>query len=418
MTQLNPLPVLCLCLALSACSDSSASNPAADDVGGDAAPADSGPDGGQPDTDDASQGVDGADTGDVPDDVPADVADAALVDPRPIVDPGPFFVGYRQLEATYQPPGQEEPRTLRLAVWYPTEAVTGERSFYRDLIPRDGIWADAPPAEGPFPVLMFSHGSRAFAEQSVFLTEFLASHGWLVVAPDHLGNTLFDEDTGPLPPALFELRPRDISAALDHVSALPADDPLAGAVGSPIAAAGHSFGGYTMLALGGGQFDLANLQENCEEEFGEELCAYLTPEVVERLTPGLRDDRIETIIPMAPGGYIAYRDGIADIDVPVLLMTGGRDTFTPDETEGDPVWEALDGPFDVRLAIPGAGHFTFSDVCRLGLPVPGNDSCGPENIDTDEAHPVLNAFVLAFLHGDYAVFDEPSPHPGIQIVRK
>lgn len=401
------------CLALVACSDDENTEaPAGSDAGHDATDV-------SPDVEDTGNG-DSGDTTDTGADTAPDTPDAEpdAGDPRPIANPGPYYVGYAQLEASYTPAGMEEARTLRLAVWYPTNDTEGEDSFYRDLLPREGIWTDAAPAEGPFPLLMFSHGSRAFAEQSAFLTEFMTSHGWVVVAPDHTGNTLFDEDTGPTPPALFELRPQDISAALDHILALPAEHPLAGLTGTPIAAAGHSFGGYTMLALGGASFGLDNLDERCIERFDEELCEYLTPAVVERLEVGYADDRIETIVPLAPGGYAAFEGGVADIDVPTLLMTGGVDTFTTDEEEGDPIWAAMDGENDIRIHMPAAGHFTFSDVCELGLPVPGNDSCGPENIPTAQAHPILAQFVLDYVTGNYAAFDGPSGHDGIEIHHK
>lgn len=412
------LSYLVVVLALGACADGGVDSGATQDAGADLGEPDTSRtdviDDGVDDTTDPADATDAADAGDAPD-LP-EAPDAG--DPRPIVNPGPWYVGYRQLETTYQPPGFDEPRTLRLAVWYPTPDTTGARSFYRDLLPRDGIWADASAAPGPFPVLMFSHGSTAFAEQSVFLTEFMASHGWLVVAPDHTGNTLFDDSPGPLPPALFELRPQDISAALDHIQNLPDDDPLHAVAGAPIAAAGHSFGGYTMLALGGASFAIDALVESCMDDFDVDVCEYITPEVIARLEPGLRDHRIEAIVPMAPGGYAAFQQGVADIDVPVLLMTGGVDTFTPDAEEGDPIWAGLDGPNDIRIAMATAGHFTFSDACRLSLPVPNNDSCGPENIDTAEVHPILAGFVLSFVTGDYGAFDAPSPHPAVDIFHK
>ena len=47
-------------------------------------------------------------------------------------------------------------------------------------------------ADGPYPLVVFSHGAYGVRFQSVFFTAYLASHGYVVVAPDHPDNCLFD----------------------------------------------------------------------------------------------------------------------------------------------------------------------------------------------------------------------------------
>jgi len=66
----------------------------------------------------------------------------------------------------------------------------------------------APPPEGGWPVATFAHGLGGFRSQNTFLTEELASHGFVVLALDHPGDalatTLPDGTTLPyvgLPPA-------------------------------------------------------------------------------------------------------------------------------------------------------------------------------------------------------------------------
>ena len=39
--------------------------------------------------------------------------------------------------------------------------------------------------DGPYPVVFFSHGSGGIRMQSTYLTVALASHGYVVVSPDH-----------------------------------------------------------------------------------------------------------------------------------------------------------------------------------------------------------------------------------------
>ena len=50
--------------------------------------------------------------------------------------------------------------------------------------------------DGPYPLIVFSHGNGGLGVQSFFLTEYLASHGYVVVCPDHTGNSLLTELPG------------------------------------------------------------------------------------------------------------------------------------------------------------------------------------------------------------------------------
>ena len=119
-------------------------------------------------------------------------------------------------------------------------------------------WRDAGVDPGErYPLVVFSHGSGGVRFQSWFLLQALASHGYVVVAPDHAGNTALDQLLGTADPfpVVAANRPRDVSFAIDEVLARAADpsDPLAGAVDpSRVAVVGHSFGGFTALAVAGG----------------------------------------------------------------------------------------------------------------------------------------------------------------------
>ena len=88
---------------------------------------------------------------------------------------GPFSVGFQRHETSYAPLEQADLRTLRVVIWYPTNASEGEPGLYADLLPREEVFFNAPPAlDAPAPVLIFTHGSIAVAEQSWFFAEFFA----------------------------------------------------------------------------------------------------------------------------------------------------------------------------------------------------------------------------------------------------
>jgi hypothetical protein len=74
----------------------------------------------------------------------------------------------------------------RVAVWYP--AAQPERSMAHSRSGGAGrVAVDSPPlgACPPVPLVLFSHEFGGCALQSIFITEELARHGYVVAAPDH-----------------------------------------------------------------------------------------------------------------------------------------------------------------------------------------------------------------------------------------
>ena len=122
---------------------------------------------------------------------------------------GPHAVGYRQSEVRYPDPTTGRLRTLRLALWYPSLDESGESATYLDVFEDADVWIGASHAPGPWPLALFSHGHQGYAENSSFLMAHLASHGWVVAAPDHTGNTTFDGASRTS--AIYLQRPRDDS---------------------------------------------------------------------------------------------------------------------------------------------------------------------------------------------------------------
>jgi predicted dienelactone hydrolase len=292
-------------------------------------------------------------------------------------EPGPFRVGYREEEVVWQePPLQAEPRTLPLAVWYPTEAETGLPVSYQGLFDAPDVLGEAPPVEDLAPLLVFSHGHQAFGQASSFLMEHFASHGWWVVAPDHTGNTTFDGADRET--SIYWQRPLDLSRVIDHAEAsLPLD--------GTVVVSGHSFGGYTAHAVGGARYAMDTLEPGCEDGSDtSSFCSTMTPEQAARFRQGFADPRIQTLISMAPGDWRLFADGLAEIDVPTLLMTGGLDPGT----DGEPIWQDLAHPDDVHVDIPQGGHNVFTDLSGV---IDSGDTLEPE-----EGFLIVRTWALAF----------------------
>ena len=190
-------------------------------------------------------------------------------------------------------------RSLRLLAWYPV-VPDGDGpldiDFVAGLYVREGVYVKGePPEDKTFPVMVFSHGNQGIAEQSYFLTEHFASHGWIVLAPDHTGNTLFPphEPIG----SFSYIRPQDMSAVLDYLDDIPTDHPIHGHVDTPRVVAGHSYGAYTALALGGAVYDATQL-DGCIE--GADLLEICGSGAERYFDTGFLDERFNAAIAMTP----------------------------------------------------------------------------------------------------------------------
>lgn len=181
---------------------------------------------------------------------------------------GQYPVGVRTLELTDS--GRAD-RSVPLEVWYPAapqhvghDLTAGTQDLYAIFglhRVRQAAVRDAAAAERACPLVVFSHGMAGHRRQSTFLCTHLASHGYVVAAPDHGGSTLADLVALAMRIGHGAL-PADIEAELfAHVLACPADvrlvieraaqRGLGVDLGLDLAAgvgvAGHSFGGFTAL---------------------------------------------------------------------------------------------------------------------------------------------------------------------------
>jgi predicted dienelactone hydrolase len=276
---------------------------------------------------------------------------------RSLPNRGRYGVGYTETSVATEDPAGGGTRTLRLAVWYPSTLDTvGAEVRYQGVFVGPDVAAEAPRADGPFPLAVFSHGHQAYAEASGFTATHLASHGWLVLAPDHTGNTTADGDSRTTP--IYYQRPHDISAVIDHAVAGGDAD------GDAVVVFGHSFGGYTTLALAGGTYDEAVIAACLDGSDTSAYCSTMTEAEADVLRAGFSDDRVDAWVAMAPGDYRLFGpDGLGDLSAPVLLMTGDAD----DRVGGDaaPYWAALRGEEDRWARFVDARHNDFVDLFAL-----------------------------------------------------
>lgn len=286
---------------------------------------------------------------------------------------------------------------LPVQLWWPSrDADRGSVAEYDDLITGEArTQGDVTCDGGPLPVVVFSHGNSGIRWQSTFLTERLAAHGYVVVAPDHVDNTLFDIDDA-LRDAVAVRRPQDVRDAYDWAVTRPevADcvDPSAG-----YAVIGHSFGGYTSLAIGGALVDVDGLKAKCDAGQTEFLCD-LTPYVDDAWWDA-GDPRAWAAIPLTPVGADEFGAGLADAVIPTLVVGGERDELTTMDDQILPIYQGLP---DANLAtVLNAGHFSFSVMCQLSGAANG---CEDDMLPVETVHDLTNQLTLAFL-GQVRGFD-------------
>jgi predicted dienelactone hydrolase len=299
----------------------------------------------------------GAAGGDVNADGRANAADVCgvLLGLRSPTQPGPFGVGIRRITFTKQSETTGTGRALRTDIWYPAPPDAGP------ITAALGGVQNAPLAEGAsnLPLLLFSHGSCGFPEQSLFLTPLIASYGFIVAAPPHPGNTLSEFPTCGSPAQLvdsFANREADIRFVIDSLLALN-DDPMSFLYGTidptRIGMSGHSFGGQTTLRV----------------------CA--------------DDARVIAGLALAPA-LAPVEAQVNRIDIPMMVQDGAIDSVTPFAANALATYNRLKPP-RYLLEILNAGHYAFSDNC---FPSP---DCGPDTLIQDEAHLFVLRYAIPYL---------------------
>jgi dienelactone hydrolase len=248
-------------------------------------------------------------------------------------------------------------RTLPVEFWYPAsdahrgqdlDPASQDRYQPMAIAPETSQAAvrDAAPRDGRVPLVVFSHGYGGERRQTTHFCTHLASHGFAVASPDHVGNTMADtfqqatqaQASLPDPQEAIERfirdRPLDASFVIDRV--LAGDGPVR-VDPERIGITGHSFGGWTTLQT------------------------------------TARDTRIRAALPLAPAGGSApfseagtgtnpLRDRL-ELDwgreVPTLYLVAEFDTLLP--LEGMRELIARTAQPCRAVVLENADHFHFCD---------------------------------------------------------
>jgi len=301
----------------------------------------------------------------------------------------------------------DRPRPIRTHIWYPADGPPG-RLEWSPLMRPANVVKNAPPAGGPRPAVMLSHGTGGSVWHLGWLAEGLVAEGYLVVGVEHHGNTAVDKY---LPEGFTRVwdRPRDLSRVLDVL----ADDKLidAGRVG----VAGFSLGGYTALALLGARLDADRYRSMLEGRLDIEPPAEF-PDLLDSLharvdaaelagwpeeaAAPVDDPRIRAAYALAPAlSELVDEASLTAIDRPVTVRWGGADENAPPAENGQRVSELIPGA-DGRSVGERVGHFAFiaeaTEAGRAELPELFVD---PPGVDRGAVHAGVLADAVAFFNG-------------------
>jgi predicted dienelactone hydrolase len=316
----------------------------------------------------AAAGSAGAQSGAGQSGSPATTADPWLGYPMPgdlrpdapeLAKRGPFKVGVRgwtvtnpdQLDMVHYSASNSDPRydrPLPLQVWYPAVVHGHERELttYADALgsgPNDATRPVVPftfpgralrdarpdPSQGPYPLLIVSHGYPGSDVLLTNLTENLASKGYVVVAISHTDSTHADATVFA---STLRNRALDINfvlATMGRLAKKGSPSFLSGIVDADnTALIGYSMGGYGVLICAGAGITPAFAS-------APYWAAGDTLQLLEAGTPrysALLDSRVKAIVPIAPWGgtYGAWNAaGLAGIKVPALFVGGDQDQTAP-----------------------------------------------------------------------------------------
>ena len=311
---------------------------------------------------------------------------STLLLPRP-PDPaarGPWAVGARTVTIGGLP----------VEVWYPAaegSAAGVEPKVYdiRPALPAsqvglipdaDNPWlpCDCAPdlpldtVHGPYPVVVFIHGTASFRMQSLSHVTHWASRGFVVVAADHPGLKLADMLALACPDDVASGE-RDLGADVDLLLA-------------DLAAPGAD------LAFLDGHIDLERIGLT-----GHSAGGAATAELAGR--PGIR-----VAIPMSSSTPIEPDSGAE-----LALFLGGSADGIVEASATTKAYEESIGLARELAILEGASHLTFSDICRL------ENAAGEDLLTTAEAYGVCGfEFASLLFDCDQATLDHAR---GGEIVR-
>lgn len=250
------------------------------------------------------------------------------------------------------------------------------------------------------PVIVISHGLGSDRQTFAYLGQHLASYGFAVAIPEHPGSNagqiqaliegFASEVTAPI--ELID-RPLDIKFLLNEL-----ERSFRGRLNlQQVGALGHSFGGYTVLALAGAQINVEELTKECtptNDSLNLSLLLQCRALELSLTPPSLQDERVKAAIAINPfGSTIFGEDQFRQLQLPLMLVASSDDTAAPALPEQIQPFTWLTNANKYLVLLQNGTHFsTLASSSESAIPIPP-EAIGP---NPEIAQDYMKALSLAF----------------------
>jgi predicted dienelactone hydrolase len=284
-------------------------------------------------------------------------------------------VGWRSMTVPATPAGAP----ISLALWYPAEPGATVRSVAMGPFSVRAA-PGAPAAASMRGLIVLSHGTGGTELGHGRLAEALAARGYLVAALRHHGDNWQDESLRTQrAEQYFDERPRQVSRVIDTLLADAAWSPRIAqdARGPRVGAVGHSAGGYTVIALAGGQPVPLRIAAHCREHGADDpvFCGLPRGATAPLPQPAsgvpLTDARVRAVVALSPLGVVFDPESLSRVSVPVAIWVAELDRYLVPRFHA--VWLAQQLPSTALRRVPNAWHYAFMDAPTMPIPSPDGD---------------------------------------------
>jgi len=260
---------------------------------------------------------------------------------------------------------------VKKQVWFLTDAHRGTDNTARNFYVN--VYSSQTLRKGKTPVVVFSHGLASRPEDYEEQLKHLASYGYVVAAPQHPGSDKiwFQDLLQDYHADIFDVhefinRPLDISQTIDELQRRNRKEFQGKLDLENVGIGGHSFGGYTALAIAGAEIDFENLQRDCNSTYAIlDLSLLLECRALElpRQPYTFRDTRVKAVIAANPVNRSIFgKAGLSKISIPVILGSGSYDPATPPALEQAASFAWLTVPSKYWVMIEGQAHVNFTKL--------------------------------------------------------
>ncbi|SHI53956.1 alpha/beta hydrolase family protein [Pseudozobellia thermophila] len=345
---------------------------------------------------------------------------------------GPYGVGVRtmqlvnpdQIDILNSKNGKEAryDRPLTIEIWYPASIapstpasvtyheVMGTRGdSLRPLLPfefKGRALRDAEPVKAaqPFPLVVVSHGYVGSRYLMTYLTENLASKGYVVVAIDHTDSTF--KDANAFYSTLLN-RAKDIRFVINAMADLGKKDPkgqLGRLIdGNHVGIIGYSMGGYGVLNVAGAGYSDGLTAFFGQMTGGSRAIAELAASNSDYQNQG--DQRIKAVVAFAPWGMergVWDLEGLKGLRTPTFFVAGDQDDISGYEKGIKAIYEGAINAERYLLTYKNARHNVApnpppAEALRPGLHIDEYYRYAEPSWDQRKINNINQHFVTAFL---------------------